>query len=125
MKLLLIKRKNPPFEGKWALPGGFVEIDETLEEAAKRELKEETGISNIDLKQLHTFGAIDRDPRGRNISVVYYGLLDGEKISIKADSDACEVKWFPIEKLPELAFDHIDIIDFAAEHIKFKFISAK
>jgi len=112
-EVVLIQRENYPFEGMWALPGGFVDMDETVEEAAARELKEETGLSGMDLEQLHTFSAIDRDPRGRTISVVFYGFADKDEKSIVAGSDARNVKWFNIDNLPELGFDHNEIIDLA------------
>ncbi len=117
VKVLLIQRDNPPFEGQWALPGGFVDIDETIEPAAKRELEEETGLVNVKLEQLYTFGAIDRDPRGRTVSVVYYGFAEAKQSKIKASSDARNVKWFSITKLPRLAFDHQDIMNFAMKKI--------
>ena len=116
-KVLLIQRDKPPFEGQWALPGGFVDIDETLEIAAKRELEEETGLVNVELEQLYTFGAIDRDPRGRTVSVVYYGFADAKQSKIKASSDARRVKWFSINKLPRLAFDHQDIMKAAIKKL--------
>lgn len=111
-EILLIERKNPPFESKWALPGGFVEMDEDLEESAKRELQEETGLTNIPLSQLQTFGKPGRDPRGRTISVVYYGFIksEEEKQQAIAGSDAKNVNWFDLNHLPSLAFDHDEII---------------
>ncbi len=108
-EVLLIKRLNEPFAGKWAFPGGFMDMDETLEESAQRELQEETGVSGLTLQQLHAFSALDRDPRHRTVSVVFYGFAD-EKPSIHAGSDAREAAWFPLHKLPPLAFDHDDII---------------
>ena len=113
--LLLIQRKQPPFKEKWAFPGGFVEIDENLEDAAYRELKEETGITNTTLYQFKTYGDVDRDPRGRTISVVYYGFVNPEDKTAQAGSDAKAAKWFPIDNLPELAFDHNKIIHEAVE----------
>src|SRR4051812_6737594 len=100
--LLLIERKNDPFKGQWALPGGFVEEDEDLETAAKRELEEETGIMIPSLEQLYTFGAPGRDPRGRTISVAYIGILK-EKTEPQAGDDAARARWFDVEKLPALA----------------------
>lgn len=108
--ILLILRKANPFKGKWALPGGFVEINETLEEACKRELKEETGLTNIDLHQFYTFDAVDRDPRERVISTVFHGRLI-EAIPVIGGDDAEKAQWFPIMSLPELAFDHVGIIE--------------
>ncbi len=109
--ILLIKRKNNPFINHWALPGGFVDMEETLEEAIKRELCEETSLKNIDLKQFHTYGNLDRDPRGRTVSVVYYGFLKDENRFIEAGDDAKDVKWFQLNDLPFLAFDHGKIIE--------------
>lgn len=118
VKILLIKRKNPPFQNSWALPGGFVDMDESLEEAAARELKEETGLDNVNLSQLAAFGAVDRDPRGRTVSVVYYGETDMANREVKGNDDAAEAEWFDIENLPDLAFDHSDIIKMAIEKIR-------
>lgn len=104
--------------GKWALPGGFVEIEEDLDEGARRELIEETGISDVDLKQFKTYGKPGRDPRGRTISVVYYGFID-ENITIEAGDDASDVAWFSIHNLPPLAFDHeLILAEFMGNHIK-------
>lgn len=116
--VLLIKRKNPPFQGKWALPGGFVEDDEPLEVAAARELEEETGIKNVQLTQLYTFGNPDRDPRERAISVSYYAVIDAAHQTLQAATDASEVQWFDIDHLPELAFDHEKILKMAIEKCK-------
>ena len=116
--LLLIKRGQEPYKGKWALPGGFVDIDEDLEDAAKRELKEETGIEVKNLVQLRTFGDIGRDPRGRVISVVHGGSIHSDEIAMKAGDDADEVQWFQLTNLPPLAFDHDKIIRFAIDYFK-------
>ncbi len=118
-RLLLIKRADPPEKDKWALPGGFVDIDEDLETAVHRELQEETGISGIEIEQLHTFGAPDRDPRERIITVVYTALVHDE-MQANAASDAAEAEWFDINALPELAFDHDEIIRLACEKIEAK-----
>ena len=117
LKVLLIERKYPPFEGKWAFPGGFVDMDETPENAASRELKEETGLSEIKLKQLHTFGAVDRDPRGRVVSVVFYGFTDINNSRVQAGDDAQKTQWFPVNKIPPLAIDHEEIFEMAKEKI--------
>ena len=117
IKILLIKRKYPPFENCWAFPGGFVEANETLDNAARRELKEETGLVINEMKQLYTFGDLDRDPRGRTVSVVYYGFTDKSCMNTVASDDAKEAKWFNIEKLPSLAFDHDRILNYALKHI--------
>jgi len=112
IEILLIKRKNDPYKNKWALPGGFVEETESLEEAAKRELKEETGLSIKNPEQVHTFGDPGRDPRGRTISVAFMSWVDAGDNATASD-DAAEVQWFPATRLPELAFDHSKIISHA------------
>jgi len=109
-ELLLIQRKYNPFAGKWALPGGFVDMDETVEEAAARELYEETNLRGIPLEQFHVFSKVDRDPRGRTISVIFTGLLSNKQ-EIRAKDDAQETQWFPLDKLPKLAFDHAEIVE--------------
>lgn len=109
--VLLIQRKKPPFEGCWAIPGGFVEPGETLEAAARRELWEETGVKPLLLEQLHTFGDPGRDPRGWVISVVYLALLDeGKAPQLQAGSDADTARWFDLDDPPPLAFDHAEIL---------------
>jgi 8-oxo-dGTP diphosphatase len=108
--VLLIERKHPPFEGMWALPGGFLNMDETLEEAALRELQEETGITGIELKQFHTFSKVNRDPRHRTITTVFIGYTD-DSISIEAGDDAAKAQWFSIDNLPPLAFDHGEVME--------------
>jgi 8-oxo-dGTP diphosphatase len=113
-EILLIKRKNEPFEGMWALPGGFVDMDETVETAASRELFEETNLSGIHLEQFHVFSELDRDPRGRTVSVVFKGFIKDDQ-EARANDDAKEVRWFDVNKLPELAFDHRKIIDMLLE----------
>lgn len=118
LKILLIKRKNPPFENCWALPGGFVDMDETLEVAVARELKEETGLDNVELRQLATFGAVERDPRGRTVSVVYFGITNINNSEVKGNDDAADAIWFDIKKLPDLAFDHEEIIKVALIKMK-------
>ncbi len=120
LKVLLIKRALEPFVGRWALPGGFVEIDESLVDAAKRELREETGVAAAYLEQLYTFGAPKRDPRERVISVAYYALMPSDALEIKAASDAEGVGWFGIGELPELAFDHSEILGMALTRLSAK-----
>ena len=117
LQLLLIRRRNPPYQGQWALPGGFLDMDEDLAACALRELKEETGIDDVYLEQLYTFGKPGRDPRERVISVAFYGLAPSASIELKADTDATEAAWFTFNELPELAFDHRQIVDKAHERL--------
>src|SRR5256714_8668604 len=112
LQILLIKRRSWPCEGMWAIPGGFVNIDESLEAAAKRELQEETGVQDVYMEQLYTFGDPDRDPRTRVITVVYFALLDSERLQVRASSDAADVGWFSLYDLPPLAFDHAQILQY-------------
>lgn len=120
LQVLLVKRRNPPFENCWALPGGFVGIDEDIEACALRELKEETGVTGVFLEQLYTFGAPKRDPRERVITVAYFALAPHDSINIRAASDAREVAWFPCDALPALAFDHDQIIATAQQRLRAK-----
>jgi 8-oxo-dGTP diphosphatase len=120
LEVLLIRRGSEPFKGRWALPGGFVDIDEDLLACAKRELEEETGVTGIYLEQLYTFGTPDRDPRERVISVTYYALVPRERLTIRAASDAEAVTWFPFQQLPSLAFDHDQIVAMAHERLAAK-----
>ncbi len=119
ISVLLIQRKNAPYRGKWALPGGFVDMDETLEESVYRELQEETGITRVDLKQLHTFSSIERDPRGRTVSVVFWGILQSGETP-QAGDDAALAQWFNLNNLPPLAFDHKEILLMASKIINKK-----
>ena len=119
VQVLLIQRGRAPFEGCWALPGGFINLDESLEESAARELEEETGLVIPDMEQVRTYGDPDRDPRGRVISVAYAALLtDSTDPPLRAGSDAGAARWFFITDLPELAFDHQQIIQDAFSFIK-------
>ena len=118
LQVLLIERGCTPFKGQWALPGGFVEKGETLEDAARRELEEETGISDLYLEQLYTFGDPGRDPRGQTVTVAYYSLI--RTAPVRAATDAAAVEWFPVAKLPSLAFDHADILRTAIERLRAK-----
>lgn len=120
LKVLLIARNLPPFEGKWALPGGFVRLEETLDDAARRELSEETGLSKLFLEQLYTFGDLDRDPRERVVSVGYYALVKLMDHRVKAATDAREAAWFEVKKIPQLAFDHRKIFEIALARLKAK-----
>lgn len=108
--IALIRRAHPPFEGDWAFPGGFVDMDESLEQAVIRELQEETGMKDIPLEQFYTFGDVHRDPRHRTITVAYFGFTTEELPILLAGDDACEAGWFPVDDLPKLAFDHEDIL---------------
>ena len=121
LQVLLIRRCNKPFAGAWALPGGFVDIDESLETAAARELFEETGVRDIHLEQLATFGAPDRDPRGRVISVAYIALAGSNIMrATRAGDDASAAAWFDVYNLPRLAFDHDRILDAAVQRLRYK-----
>ncbi|QDT96467.1 NUDIX hydrolase [Gimesia aquarii] len=120
LKVLLIQRDLPPFEGHWALPGGFVRLDETLDEAARRELAEETGIEKVYLEQLYTVGEIDRDPRERVVTVAYYALVKLSDHRIHAATDARNAAWFAIDDVPSLAFDHPTILKMAHERLRNK-----
>ena len=120
LKVLLIQRALPPFEGTWALPGGFVRSTETLEEAARRELEEETGLSKVFLEQLYTFGAVDRDPRERVVSVAYYALVNLIDHNLQAATDARDAGWFGVHDVPTLAFDHVDILHMALDRLRGK-----
>ena len=115
--ILLIKRRNNPFKGHYALPGGFPEMDELLCDTAMRELQEETGLKGIVLHQLAAFDKIDRDPRDRNIAIAFWGFTTIENSSISAGDDAEKAEWFPLESLPPLAFDHSEIIRVAKEKL--------
>ena len=120
LKVLLIRRRNWPFEGMWAIPGGFVKMDESLEDAAARELYEETGVEGFYLEQFYTFGQPDRDPRARVISVAYFALLDAGQLQPRAADDAADVGWFSVHDPPPLAFDHVDILKRALQRLHHK-----
>ena len=120
LKVLLVQRDLEPFAGKWALPGGFVQMDEGLEDAARRELREETGISDVFLEQLYTFGDVNRDPRGRVVSVAYYALVNLAAHDVQSGTDARSAAWFAVSELPTLAFDHGKIVAVALQRLKGK-----
>jgi 8-oxo-dGTP diphosphatase len=118
LQVLLVRRGIPPFRGHWALPGGFVLERETLEDAARRELREETGLRDVYLEQLYTFGDPDRDPRGRTVTVAYYALAP--EAPVRASTDAAEAAWFPASKPPPLAFDHAEILKSGLRRLRAK-----
>ncbi|CAN5473598.1 NUDIX domain-containing protein [soil metagenome] len=120
LKVLLIQRDIEPFAGTWALPGGFVRVEESLEEAARRELEEETGVSKVFLEQLYSFGQPDRDPRERVVTVAYYALVKLSDHRVKAATDARNAAWFDVCDIPRLAFDHDVIIEAALLRLKGK-----
>ncbi len=120
LKILLIQRGLPPFPGRWALPGGFVRLDETLDAAALRELGEETGLRRIFLEQLYTFGEVERDPRERVVSVAHYALVRMSDHQVAAATDASDAAWFPVDDLPTLAFDHERMVAVAHARLRSK-----
>ncbi|MFN8654008.1 MAG: NUDIX domain-containing protein [Gemmatimonadales bacterium] len=119
LAVLLIRRGIPPYEGAWAIPGGFVLPEEGVEAAARRELEEETGVRDVYLEQLYTFGEPGRDPRGRVVSVAYFALISSDR-EIAGGSDAAEARWWPMDELPPLAFDHAGILTYALERLRNK-----
>lgn len=120
LKVLLIRRGVEPFKDQWAIPGGFVGMDEDLEAAARRELQEETNVADVYMEQLYTFGAPDRDPRGRTITVAYFALIAADRRELAAATDSAEVRWASVYELPALAFDHASIIEYALRRLRFK-----
>lgn len=120
LQVLLIRRKYSPYADMWAIPGGFVHMDESLEEAAVRELAEETGVTDVYIEQLYTFGAPDRDPRTRVITVAYFALVPHDAIEHRPGDDAAETGWFSVFDLPELAFDHQEILEYALTRLRYK-----
>ena len=120
LHLLLIQRKLEPYRGGWALPGGFVLDNESLEAAVHRELSEETNVTINYLEQLYTFGQPNRDPRFRTVAVAYYALVKPEAFAIAASTDAEDVRWFDVRELPDLAFDHAEIIQHALQRLRSK-----
>jgi 8-oxo-dGTP diphosphatase len=120
LQVLLVRRGEPPFKGRWAIPGGFANSDESLEQAAARELDEETGLSGLYLEQLYTFGQPGRDPRGWVISVAYFALVPARDVQLQAGDDAAEVAWHSAYDLPDLAFDHPEMLDYALTRLQYK-----
>jgi len=120
LHVLLVRRGAAPFAGRYAIPGGFVDQEESLEAAARRELAEETGVRDVYLEQLYSFGDPGRDPRGRVVTVAYFALIAADRTPLKAGSDAAEARWFPVTARPPLAFDHGRILDYALERLRNK-----
>lgn len=120
LAVILIQMKKKPFADKWAFPGGLVRLNESLDETAKRELKEKTGLGNVYLEQLYTFGAVKRDPLSRVISTAYYALIDGHGIKLQTTAKYKDIKWFSIKKLPRLAYDHTLVAKLAIERLRAK-----
>jgi 8-oxo-dGTP diphosphatase len=120
LHVLLVKRRHPPFAEMWAIPGGFVRSRESLEEAASRELAEETGVTDVYMEQLYTFGKPDRDPRTRVITIAYFALVPYSAIDHRPGDDAAETGWFPMADLPKLAFDHGEILAYALTRLRYK-----
>ena len=120
LKILLVKRNVPPFRDMWALPGGFVDVNESLEDAAKRELFEETGVKDVYLEQLYSFGDPKRDPRGRVITVAHFALISADKVRLRAATDVSGVQWCSIKYIPKLAFDHNKIVTYALQRLRWK-----
>jgi 8-oxo-dGTP diphosphatase len=120
LKVLLVRRGNPPFRDMWAMPGGFVQIHESLEEAALRTLKEKCGVEQVYMEQLYTFGEINRDPRMRVVSVTYIALVQPDKLEPRPGVDTTEATWHSMYQLPDLAFDHATILDYALKRLRYK-----
>ena len=120
LNVLLVQRKRPPFEGMWAIPGGFVRPDESLAEAATRKLAEETGVTNVYTEQLYTFGDVGRDPRLRVVTVAYFALVPYEAVHHQPGQHESATQWVPLSQLPQLAFDHNDIVAYALQRLRYK-----
>jgi 8-oxo-dGTP diphosphatase len=120
LKVLLVKRGIEPFAGRYAIPGGFVLENESLDQAAMRELREETGVAEVYLEQLYSFGDPKRDPRGRVVTIAYYALISAEHFQLRAGSDAAAAAWFAVDAVPNLAFDHPKILAYAVERLRNK-----
>ncbi len=119
LKVLLVKRDTSPFEGRWAIPGGFVQHDESLEDAAARVLYDETGVRGVHIEQLYTFGRVDRDPRGRMVTVAYFALVP-EPLALHAGKGTSDARWQSVYALPEMAFDHAEIVGYALKRLRYK-----
>ncbi len=121
VRVLLVNRKHDPYQGYWAVPGGFIEMDEELIDSAARELAEETGLTGVVLEQMQTFGTIGRDPRGRQITIVFTGIVEKGADEVQGGDDAAEARWFDIDDLPtNMAFDHADVVRIGIQKLKRK-----
>jgi len=120
LHVLLVKRGVPPFQDEWAIPGGFTKENESLDESALRELREETGVKDVYLEQLYSFGDLRRDPRGRVVTVAYFALISQDRATLEPGTDAVEAQWYPMNDLPQLAFDHGDILSYALVRLRNK-----
>lgn len=121
LDVLLLQRKNAPFKNAWAVPGGFVRIDESVEDAALRELQEETGVKDIYIEQLYTFGDIQRDPRGRVVSIAYFGLINDDiELTLHRGEEAKDLQWHSVQQLPQYVFDHNSILEYALLRLRYK-----
>ncbi|MCR9012076.1 NUDIX hydrolase [Gabonibacter chumensis] len=120
LNVLLIQRGNEPFKGAWAFPGGFLNMDETAETGALRELEEETGMKGIFVEQFHTFSAVERDPRGRTVTIAFYALVDPGEYRVEGNDDAAAARWYPVDDMPFLAFDHRQVFEEACRSLALK-----
>lgn len=120
LQVLLIERGGEPFKGSWAFPGGFLNMDETVEECAARELEEETGMKDVFVEQFHAFSAVNRDPRGRTITVAFYALVNPDDMDVSGQDDAADARWYDIRELPPLAFDHDEMFGRALRQLRLK-----
>ncbi|HBM45972.1 MAG: NUDIX hydrolase [Parcubacteria group bacterium GW2011_GWF2_38_76] len=120
LQVLLIKMKKKPYEEHWAMPGGLIKLDEAVDSAAERILKEKVGIENVYLEQLYTFGEVDRDPFGRVVSVAYFALIPSDKLILKTTKEYGDISWFPVDKLPKLAYDHKEMVRSAINRLQSK-----
>lgn len=122
LSVMLLNRKEEPFKDQWTLPGGFIQMEETLLQVCERIMKTKTGLDKLFLEQLYSFDEIGRDPRGRVVSISYFGLINPHKFEVVAGNMANDVKWFPVKKLPKFGFDHKKIFTIAMERLKAKIL---
>ncbi len=125
LEVLLIERGGEPYKGCWAFPGGFMNMDETIDQCAHRELEEETGLREVDLEQLHAYSAPDRDPRERVMTIAFTGFVSRDRSEVTAGDDASKARWFSVEALPQLAFDHSQILSDALKRLATKKVQAE